>query len=70
MRLTQKGVDIGVVLAERARIFNEKFTILNKISSQMEKFAITPSSIAKYNINIAKDGVLRTAGQILSQKGC
>ena len=68
LRLTQKGVDIGVVLADRARIFNDKFSILNKISSQMEKLAITPSSVAKYNINIAKDGVPRTAGQILSQK--
>ena len=35
----------------------------------MEKLNITPSKISKFNINIAKDGVPRTAEQILSQNG-
>ena len=35
----------------------------------MEKLTITPSKISKYKINIAKDGVSRSAEQILSQKG-
>ncbi len=35
----------------------------------MDKLTITPSKISKFGINIAKDGVLRTASQILSQKG-
>ena len=34
----------------------------------MEKLTITPSKVAKYQINIAKDGITRNAMQILSQK--
>ena len=34
----------------------------------MEKLTITPSKIAKYGVNIAKDGIIRNAIQILSQK--
>ena len=35
----------------------------------MDKLTVTPSKISKFGINIAKDGVPRSAGQILSQKG-
>ena len=34
----------------------------------MEKLSITPSKVAKYGINIAKDGISRNAYQILGQK--
>ena len=69
LRLTQKGINIGVVMDYRARIFKEKSSILDKISTKMEKLRITPSKISEFGVNIAKDGVLRTAGQVLSQKG-
>lgn len=69
LRLTQKGINIGVVMDYRARIFKEKSCILDKISAKMEKLRITPSKISDFGVNIAKDGVLRTAGQVLSQKG-
>ena len=68
LRLTKKGIDIGVVLKKRSQIFNEKSKDLIKISNQMNKLSISPSKIAKFGINIAKDGVLRSASQILSQK--
>ena len=69
LRLTKKGIDLGVVSDKRAKIFNHKLSNLNKISAKMEKLNITPSKISKFNINIAKDGVPRSAGQILSQNG-
>ena len=69
LRLTQKGINIGVVMDYRARIFKEKSNMLSKISTRMEKLRITPSKISEFGVNIAKDGVLRTAGQVLSQKG-
>ena len=69
LRLTQKGIDIGVVMDYRAQIFKEKYSILDKLSSKMEKLRITPSKISEFGVNIAKDGVSRTAGQVLSQKG-
>jgi tRNA uridine 5-carboxymethylaminomethyl modification enzyme len=35
----------------------------------MEKLTITPSKISKFGINIAKDGISRSAGHVLGQKG-
>ena len=68
IRLTKKGIDIGVVLKERKFIFNEKHENLNKTQIQMDKLKISPSKAEKYGINIAKDGIKRTANQVLSQK--
>jgi len=68
LRLTKKGIDLGVVLEERSRIFKDKLFNLNLISNKMEKLTITPSKISKFGVNIAKDGVSRSASQILSQK--
>ena len=68
LRLTQKGIDIGVVSQKRARIFFEKSKNLSFITNKMEKLSITPSKVAKYGINIAKDGISRNAYQILGQK--
>ena len=69
LRLTKKGINIGLVHKERADIFNEKNDYLSKIFNKMEKLTISPSKITQYGVNIAKDGVLRKASQILSQKG-
>ena len=68
VRLTQRGVDIGVVLKEREKIYKEKYTQLSKIQSQMDKLNITPTKIAKFGVNIAKDGITRSANQVLGQK--
>ena len=35
----------------------------------MSNSIISPSKVAKYGVNIAKDGITRNAEQILSQKG-
>ena len=68
IRLTQKGIDIGLVKDERMKIYNEKFKNLAKIYKIMKNLNITPSKAAKYGVNIAKDGIPRNAEQILSQK--
>ena len=67
IRLTNKGINVGIVLKDRKLIFNEKFKNLNKTQILMEKLKISPSKAEKYGINIAKDGINRTANQILSQ---
>ena len=68
IRLTQKGIDIGLVQKERFEIYKEKHSELEKTMRKMEKLTITPSKVAKYQINIAKDGITRNAIQVLSQK--
>ncbi len=67
VRLTQKGIDIGLVLDKRKDIYKEKFKELEKTQKKMEKMMISPSKLAFYGVNIAKDGVNRNAIEILSQ---
>ncbi len=69
LRLTNKGIRIGLVGDLRAYIFRNKEDNIKKLSSKMLKLKITPSKASKFGINIAKDGVSRSADQILSQKG-
>ena len=68
IRLTEKGISKGLVQTQRKRIFREKYSKLSKLKIKMEKLKITPSKISKYGVNIAKDGVSRSANQILGQK--
>jgi len=68
VRLTQKGINIGLILKDRINAYKVKSIELKKIQINMEKLTITPSKIANYGINIAKDGISRNAIQILSQK--
>ncbi len=67
IRLTQKGIDIGLVLKERKEIYKSKFKQLEKTQKVMEKLLISPSKLSVYGVNIAKDGINRNAIQILSQ---
>ena len=69
LRLTKKGINIGLISEERKRIFNEKKENLDKLTKTMDNIKISPSKIKKYGINIAKDGILRSANQVLSRKG-
>ena len=69
IRLTEKGSRLGIVGKKRSEIFREKSSNISKLTNIMNKLKISPSKAAKYNINIAKDGIMRNANQILSQKG-
>ncbi len=68
MRLTNKGIKIGIVNKKRERLFREKYNKLSKIQFKMEKLKITPSKAQKFGVNIAKDGINRSANQLLGQK--
>ena len=68
-RLTQKGINLGLVSNERSNIFKEKLSKLSKINFKMNKLLITPSKVSKFSIKVAKDGIFRTANEILTQKG-
>ena len=68
VRLTKKGIKIGIVKKEREKIYKEKYHQLSKTQLKMDKLKITPSKAEKFGINIAKDGVSRSANQLLGQK--
>ena len=69
IRLTTRGIKIGLISSNRAQIFNDKLENITKITKNMLKLTLSPSQAQKFDINIAKDGILRTSNQILSQKG-
>ncbi len=69
IRLTNRGNKIGLISSNRSQIFKDKLNNINKITKNMIKLIISPSKAQKFDINIAKDGILRTSMQILSQKG-
>jgi len=68
-RLTAKGVEIGLINEVRKNLFEDKLFKIQKISSKMDVLRVTPSAIDKYGIKIAKDGILRSSNEILTQKG-
>ena len=68
LRLTNKGIKIGLIFKERKEIFKDKASKIQIISKKMEESLISPSKIDNYGIKIAKDGVLRSSNQILTQK--
>ncbi|SMF80654.1 tRNA uridine-5-carboxymethylaminomethyl(34) synthesis enzyme MnmG [Candidatus Pelagibacter sp. HIMB1321] len=67
-RLTAKGIEIGLIGKDRKAIFLDKFHKIEKISSKMSKSSISPSKAEKFGIKIAKDGILRSSNEVLTQK--
>ena len=68
-RLTNKGIEVGLISKERENLFKDKEYKLSIISKKMLESSISPTKINKFDIKIAKDGVLRKSNEILTQKG-
>ncbi|MDB9746808.1 tRNA uridine-5-carboxymethylaminomethyl(34) synthesis enzyme MnmG [Candidatus Pelagibacter sp.] len=68
-RLTKKGISIGLIGIERKELYVNKYKQIGVIVKKMENSSITPSKAQNFGIKIAKDGVLRTSNEILTQKG-
>jgi len=65
-RLTDIGINIGVVGKNRQEKWNKKKLQLNQARNIFNSLKASPNEIAKHNININKDGKVRTALQLLS----
>ena len=68
-RLTDKGIEIGLIGDQRKEIYLDKSEKLKNISNKMFKSHISPNKAENYGIKIAKDGILRSSSEILTQKG-
>ncbi|MDC0451662.1 tRNA uridine-5-carboxymethylaminomethyl(34) synthesis enzyme MnmG [Candidatus Pelagibacter sp.] len=68
-RLTNKGIEIGLISKGREDFFRDKEKKLGIISKIMSESSISPTKIKKFDIKIAKDGILRKSNEILTQKG-
>ncbi len=67
-RLTDKGIKIGLIGDQRKQIYLDKSQKLKNISNKMSKSHISPNKAESYGIKIAKDGILRSSNEILTQK--
>jgi tRNA uridine 5-carboxymethylaminomethyl modification enzyme len=68
-RLTDMGIEIGLIGDDRKTIYLDKSEKIRKINSIMTKSNISPSKAEKFGIKIAKDGIFRSSNEVLTQKG-
>ncbi|MDC0472752.1 tRNA uridine-5-carboxymethylaminomethyl(34) synthesis enzyme MnmG [Pelagibacteraceae bacterium] len=67
-RLTPLGIKINLVRNNRRDIFLDKQKKIIQVTNDLNNLSMSPNQAEKYSIKIAKDGVKRTALQILAQK--
>src|SRR5690349_12891764 len=65
-RLTDKGIAIGCVGAERARMHKEKTSELNDAYEFAKSVSLTPKEAERHGLSLNKDGQRRTAFELLS----
>jgi len=68
-RLTSRGIAIGLIRDHRKRIYLDKHGKIKNITNKMLKSHISPNKAEHFGIKIAKDGILRSSNEILTQKG-
>jgi tRNA uridine 5-carboxymethylaminomethyl modification enzyme len=68
-RLTAKGIEIGLIADVRKTLYLDKFDKINQINVKMSQSTISPNKAEKFGVKIAKDGILRSSNEILTQKG-
>ena len=68
-RLTQVGINIGLISTKRTKIYSEKINKINELRNCLKSLKISPNEAGKFNIKIAKDGVKRSAFDLLSREG-
>jgi len=65
-RLTQKGIKLGCVGAERQRRHSEKMTALAAAMAFAGSVSLTPNEAERYGLVLNRDGQRRTAFELLS----
>jgi tRNA uridine 5-carboxymethylaminomethyl modification enzyme len=65
-RLTDKGIAIGCIGTERARMHREKHSALNDAREFAKSVSITPKEAERHGLSLNKDGQRRTAFELLS----
>ncbi|MCF8532481.1 MAG: tRNA uridine-5-carboxymethylaminomethyl(34) synthesis enzyme MnmG [Reyranella sp.] len=65
-RLTSRGLEIGCVGPDRARVFHVKQQALSEARARAAGLKLSPSALAKLGIGINQDGVLRSALDLLA----
>jgi tRNA uridine 5-carboxymethylaminomethyl modification enzyme len=65
-RLTAKGIAIGCVSSTREKHFRAKMSALESVKALAHARAVTPTEAERFGIKLNRDGVRRTAFEMLS----
>jgi tRNA uridine 5-carboxymethylaminomethyl modification enzyme len=65
-RLTDRGIAIGCVGSERARVYGEKSSALKSAREFADSVSLTPKEAERHGVMLNKDGQRRTAFELLS----
>jgi tRNA uridine 5-carboxymethylaminomethyl modification enzyme len=68
-RLTPKGLDLGCVGCERAMAFKAKQASLDEARGLLDRLRLTPDEAQRHGLAINRDGVRRSAFQLLAHPG-
>ena len=65
-RLTEKGIALGCVSAERGEAYGAKLAALKAARHMAESHTLTPSEAAKHGLTLRQDGQRRSAFELLA----
>src|SRR4029077_6339111 len=65
-RLTPRGLAIGCIGSDRARMFHVKQSALAGARELAGRFSASPSALARQGVSINQDGVMRSALDLLA----
>ena len=68
-RLTPVGIALGVVGAERARVFEAKAAALERARELLAVISVTPTEAARAGLPVNQDGRRRSAAELLALPG-
>ena len=66
-RLTERGIAMGCVGAERSIRFRSKIQALRALRGQVEALSLTPNAAARFGITLNRDGIRRSGFDLLSR---
>lgn len=66
MRLTARGVDVGVVGTVRGHVFTEKLDALRVARSLLDGIAASPTELRRQGLDVNQDGVRRSGCDLLA----
>ena len=66
-RLTEWGIEIGVVGAARASAFRKRQEDLLRARAMLDSLSLTPTEAARHDLKVNLDGIRRTAFDLLSR---
>ncbi|WP_285295426.1 tRNA uridine-5-carboxymethylaminomethyl(34) synthesis enzyme MnmG [Aureimonas altamirensis] len=68
-RLTRKGIELGLVGAERQSVFQASEALLVDAEQRLKSLSLTPAEAQRQGLHVNQDGRRRTAWQLLAQDG-